>query len=388
MIPRERLERQLRDRLSNYPVTLLLGPRQCGKTTIAKHISAREGGTYFDLEDPLTPLQPDVAPLTLRDLQGLVGIDEFQRQPELFELLRVLADRRPLPARFLILGSASPELVRGVSESLAGRVAYVDMAGFSLTEVGVDKTTDLWIRGGFPPAFLAHDDDRSFQWRLDFIQSFLERDIPQLGLRIPSATLRRFWTMLAHVHGGNWNAADLARSMSVKQDTARRYLDILTGAFMIRQLSPWFENTGKRLVKAPKIYFRDPGLLHALLGLKTRHDLESHPILGLSWEGFAVEEIIRLARAERDAYFYKTHGGAELDLLLIRNGKRYGFEFKYSAAPRTTRSMHSVMRDLRIEQLWVVYPGDTTYRLSERIQVSPLTKLERIREVLGTTERV
>lgn len=385
LLPRPQLERQIRAALGEYPVTLLLGPRQCGKTTIAQHISRQDGGVYFDLEDPQTPLQTDIAPLTLTELQGLIVIDEFQRQPQLFELLRVLADRRPLPARFLILGSASPDLVRGVSESLAGRVAYVDMAGFSLPEAGNDKSGDLWIRGGFPPAFLARDEEQSYRWRLNFIQSFLERDIPQLGLRIPSPALRRFWTMLTHLHGHNWNAADLARSMGVKEDTTRRYLDILTGVFMIRQLLPWLENTGKRLVKAPKVYFRDSGLLHVLLGLKTRADVQSHPKLGLSWEGFAVEEVIRLAQAERDAYFYKTHGGAELDLLLFRNGKRYGFECKYDAAPRSTRSMHVVMEDLRLEQLWVLYPGETSYLLSEQIRVLPLTQLSHALEAMGMT---
>ena len=375
LLPRQQLEQRLRTALSEYPVTLLLGPRQCGKTTLAQHISRQDGGVYFDLEDPQTPLHPDIAPLTLRDLRGLIVIDEFQRQPHLFALLRVLADRRPLPARFLILGSASPDLVRGVSESLAGRVAYVDMAGFSLHEVGANNVRDLWIRGSFPPAFLADNEQRSYQWRLNFIRSFLERDIPQLGLRIPSSALRRFWTMLAHVHGYNWNAAVLARSMQVKEDTTRRYLDILTGAFMIRQLPPWFENTGKRVVKAPKVYFRDSGILHTLLGLQTLAEVQSHPKLGLSWEGFALEEVIRLAQAERDAYFYKTHSGAELDLLLIRRGKRYGFECKYEAAPRATRSMHVVMQDLRLDSLWVVYPGERSYLLSERIRVIPLAEV-------------
>jgi len=270
LLDRPDLERRIRRAIKGYPLTLLLGPRQCGKTTIARKFGYRGSKTYFDLEDPQTPLQSETEALTLRSLRGLVVIDEIQRRPQLFELLRVLADRRPLPARFLILGSASPDLVRGMSESLAVRVAYVDMGGFSMSEVQVGKSEVLWVRGGFPDSFLAHDEARSYQWRMNFVQSFLERDIPQLGIRIPSSALRRFWTMVAHVHGQNWNAADLARSMGVKEDTARKYLDILTGAFMIRQLPPWFENTGKRLVKAPKVYFRDTGLLHALLGLKTK----------------------------------------------------------------------------------------------------------------------
>ena len=372
---RSDLGRRIRTAIRDNPVTLLLGPRQCGKTTLARKIPYRGTVTYFDLEDPQTPLHPGTEALMLRGLKGLVVIDEFQRRPKLFELLRVLAARYPLPARFLILGSASPDFVRGISETMAGRVAYVDMGGFSLSEVGPPKSRLLWVRGGFPNAFLARDEERSFQWRLNFVQSFLERDIPQLGIRIPAFALRRFWTMLAHVHGGNWNAADLARSMGVKEDTARKYLDILTGAFMMRQLPPWFENTGKRLVKAPKVYFRDSGLLHALLGLKTITDVLSHPKLGLSWEGFVLEELIRRLEADRDAFFYKTHSGAELDLFVIRKGKRFGFECKYDQAPHATKSMHSVMKDLKLERLWVVYPGQSAYALTDRIEVLPLTKV-------------
>jgi hypothetical protein len=382
-IPRPDLLRRTLETLERYPVTLILGPRQCGKTTLARQICDQRHGTYFDLEDPTTPLQPDVAQLTLRDRQGLVVIDEFQRQPELFALLRVLADRRPLPAHFLILGSASPQLVKGVSESLAGRVAFIDMGGFSCREVGSSRLKDLWIRGGFPNTFLAADEEASVEWRENFIRTFLERDIPQLGIRIPATTLRRFWTMLAHLHGQVWNAAELARALGSKEDTARRYLDILSGAFMIRQLPPCFENTGKRLVKAAKIYFRDTGLLHVLLGLRSYDEVASHPIQGFSWEGFALEQVVRLARAERDAFFYKTHGGAELDLLLVRGGRRYGFEFKYSDAPRSTRGMHIVMEDLRLQQLWVVYPGTTEYSLKDNIGVVPLGDIERVLGAMG-----
>lgn len=380
LIPRPNLLGRVQQAMGNYPVTLILGPRQCGKTTMAKQICARTNGTYFDLEDPETPLRPEVAKLTLKDRTGLVVIDEFQRQPDLFSLLRVLADRRPLPARFLILGSASPDLVQGVSESLAGRVAFVDMGGFTFQEVGASRMTDLWIRGGFPDSFLGADEVASVEWRENFIRTFLERDIPQLGIRIPAVTMRRFWTMLAHLHGQLWNAAELARALGSKEDTARRYLDILTGAFMIRQLPAWFENIGKRLVKAPKIYFRDTGVLHVLLGLRTYDEVMSHPKQGFSWEGFALEQVIRLARADRDAFFYKTHGGAELDLLLIRGGKRYGLEFKYVDAPRTTRAMHIVIEDLQLEKLWVVYPGGTAYALQENIEVVPLEQFERIVE--------
>ena len=278
----------------------------------------------------------------------------------------------PNPARFLVLGSASLDLVRGVSESLAGRVTFVEMSGFRLDEVGTDQLTRLWVRGGFPEAFLAEDDEASFVWRSNFMRSFLERDVPQVGIRIPSNTLRRFWLMLAHVHGQLWNAAELARSLMTKEDTARRYLDILTGTFMVRQLSPWFENIGKRLVKAPKVFIRDSGIFHALLGLRDPGQVQTHPRLGLSWEGFALDQVIQMAGAEQDACFYKTHGGAELDLLLIRGGKRYGFEFKYADAPRITKSMRVVIEDLGLERLFVIYPGENAYPLAEIIEVLPL----------------
>jgi predicted AAA+ superfamily ATPase len=376
----ERIQRGLRD----YPVTMLLGPRQCGKTSLARRIGGRRSGAYFDLEDPETPLQPSVARAVLKDLRGLVIIDEIQRQPSLFELLRVLADRPRRPARFLILGSASPDIVRSVSETLAGRVAYVDMAGFTLEEAGSSLWKQLWLRGGFPPSFLARDRERSYSWRINFIQSFLERDIPQLGIRVPASALRRFWTMLAHLHGQVWNAADLARAMGVKEDTARHYLDILTGAFMIRQLPPWFENTGKRLVKAPKVYFRDTGLLHSLLGMKSLEQLFAYPRFGFSWEGFAMEEVIQYIQADRESYFYKTHGGAELDLLVIRGGRRYGFEFKFEDKPRVIRSMHEVLKDLKLTKLWVVYNGDRSYSLGERVKALPLAHC---RETLAEIKR-
>jgi predicted AAA+ superfamily ATPase len=325
------------------------------------------------LEDPECPLKPEIAKQVLKDLRGLVVIDEFQRQSELFPLLRVLADRIDNPAQFLVLGSASLELVRGISETLAGRAAFIEMAGFDLMEVGTEQSTALWIRGGFPRAYLAADDDASLGWRQNFMQSFLERDIPQLGIRIPAQALRRFWVMLAHVQGQVWNAADLARSLGSKEDTARRYLDILEGAFLVRQLPPWFENVGKRLVKAPKVYIRDSGILHALLGLKDLIQVQSNYKLGSSWEGFALEQIIRLAGVDREAYFYKTHGGAELDLLILRGGKRYGFEFKYADAPRTTKSMHVVIEDLKLDRLWVVYPGERRYPFDERMEAIPLS---------------
>lgn len=371
-VERKSLLSHIERQLSRSPVVLLLGPRQCGKTTLARELARTHGARYFDLEDPACPLRPEAAGLILRDIAGLVVIDEFQRMPQLFELVRVLADRRPLPARFLILGSASPDLVKGVSETLAGRVAYVPMSGFDLQEVGSNQWRHLWIRGRFPNAFLVAGDEESYEWRQNFVQSFLERDIPQLGIRIPSAALRRFWTMLAHWHGKTWNASELARSLETRTPTARHYLDILSGAFLIRELPPWFENVGKRLVKAPKIYFRDTGLLHALLGLRNADQVLSHPGTGFSWEGFALEEIVSHLHADREAYYYKTHGGAEVDLLLLRNGRRFGFEFKFQDAPRPTKAMHVVMADLRLDYLYVVCPGVERYPLHERIEVVPL----------------
>lgn len=375
-LDRSALARRLEVAIRAFPVTLLLGPRQCGKTSMARRIATQRRATYFDLEDPETPLRPEAAKAILKDLRGLVVIDEVQRQPGLFALLRVLADRRPLPARFLLLGSASPAIAKGASESLAGRVAHVDMSGFSLTEVGAENWRRLWTRGGFPAAYLAGSHEKSHTWRMHFMQSFLERDLPQLGIRIPAAALWRFWTMLAHYHGQPWNAADLARAMSVKEDTVRHYLDILTGAFMVRQLQPWFENTGKRVLKAPKVYFRDTGLLHSLLGLRTPEQTLSHPRFGFSWEGFAMDQIIRTADGERDAYYYRTHAGAELDLLLMRAGKRYGFEFKFEDAPKMTKSMHVALADLRLEHLWVVFNGERRLPMAERVSTLPLADLQ------------
>lgn len=370
--PRTALLSFIRKTIKQYPVTLITGPRQCGKTTLARMVAQGMRGAYFDLEDPETPLRPEVAKLTLKALRGLVVIDEIQRQPELFPLLRVLADRAPLPARLLILGSASLSLVKGASETLAGRVAYAEMGGFNFQEIRPGQQERLWVRGGFPRSFLADNDAASFEWRSHFIRTFLERDVPQLGLRIPAATLRRFWMMTAHFHGQVWNAADLARSLGSKEDTARRYLDVLTGAFLIRQLPPWFENIGKRLVKAPKVYVRDSGLLHTLLGITDREQLAAHPKLGFSWEGHALEQIISLCRAEGDCYFYKTHAGAELDCLLVRQGRRYGFEFKFHDAPTRSKSMGAVMADLKLDHLWIVYPGEQTYPIGDRMEVVPL----------------
>jgi hypothetical protein len=374
LIQRPAVLDQIAGALAIHPIAALLGPRQCGKTTVARMIGEQQPTTYFDLENPVDVRRLS-APLTvLEALSGLVIIDEVQRQPDLFELLRVLVDRPDNSSRFLLLGSASPQLVRGVSESLAGRIGFIDLAGFDLTEVDVSQRNRLWLRGGFPRAFLANDDDASMAWRQDFMRTFLERDIPQLGITIPAETLRRFWTMVAHYHGQLWNAAEFARSLGASEVTARRYLDILAGAFMVRTLPPWFENISKRQVKSPKIYIRDSGILHGLLQLGTLTELQSHPKLGASWEGFAVEQIIGLLNT-RDAYFWGTHGGAELDLMVRVRGKHYGFEIKYADAPGSTRSMQIALHDLALEHLWVVYPGQHEYMLHDRITALPLQAL-------------
>ncbi len=356
-----------------HPVAALLGPRQCGKTTLARAIAEQEPCSFFDLENPVD-LQRLSAPMTaLENLEGLVVIDEIQRLPKLFELLRVLVDRPGSDARFLVLGSALPKLIKGVSESLAGRVGFIDLSGFSLREVG-GRQQALWNRGGFPRSYLAVDDQASYAWRQSFIRTFLERDIPQLGITTPAETLRRFWTMIANFHGQVWNAAQLARSLGSSEKTARRYLDILAGAFMVRILPPWLENLGKRQVKAPKIYLRDSGLLHALVQLEDLHQVRGHPKLGASWEGFAIEHIIN-GLETRDAYFWATHAGAELDLLVLKSGKRFGFEIKYSDAPSLKRSMHVALEDLRLDRLWIVYPGSRGYDLQERVSVIPLEEV-------------
>jgi len=372
MIDRLEYEVRVREVFRTHAVCALLGPRQCGKTTLARHLTEDEPVTFFDLEDPVDLRRLEAPQIALEGLDGLVVLDEIQRRPELFELLRVLVDRPDNAARFLVLGSASLDLVRGVSESLAGRIGFVDLSPFGLDEVGADAASRLWLRGGFPRSFLAEDAAASASWREGFVRTFLERDIPQLGIRVPAETLRRFWTMIAHFHGGVWNAAQLARSLGASENTARHYLDILAGAYMVRVLPPWFENTRKRQVKSPKIYLRDSGLLHTLLGIGNRDTLDSHPKRGASWEGFALEQVIE-ALATRDAYFWGTHGGAELDLLVRVGASRYGFEFKLADAPGTTRSMRIALEDLGLEHLWVVYPGREAYPLDEQISVIPVS---------------
>lgn len=375
MIQRNKLKQAIHQTLEQNPVVALLGPRQCGKTTLARMVvETRNDCEYFDLENPVDLSRLSAPMQALARLRGLVVLDEIQRKPDLFELLRVLADRQGTPAKFLILGSASPHLIRGVSESLAGRVGFVDMSGFRIDEIGHGNLSRLWLRGGFPRSFLAQDATAAFAWRQDFVRTFLERDIPQLGLSIPAETLRRFWTMLAHYHGQVWNGSVFARSLGVSQPTARRYLDVLSGAYMVRVLPPWFENLKKRQVKSPKTYIRDSGLLHALLSIEALRDLEGHPKLGASWEGFVVEQVLEEA-GTRDAYFWGTHAGAELDLLLFRHGRRYGVEVKYADAPTLTKSLRIAIEDLHLDRIAIVYPGNREYALDHNVRVIPVWQL-------------
>jgi predicted AAA+ superfamily ATPase len=376
MIERGYLYRQLRLRLDESPVVALLGARQVGKTTLARQLAEQAGAaTIFDLERPSGRAALSATPeLTLANARGLVVIDEVQRLPTLFEILRPLCDDTDRKAVFLLLGSAAPDLVHGVSESLAGRVQFVPVPGFSLAETGADNQDRLWLRGGFPRAYLAGSDAAAQRWLEGFRQTFLERDIPGLGLRIAATTLERFWTMLAHYHGQNWNATELARAMSASPGAVNHYRDVLAGTFMLRALQPWHENLGKRQVKSPKVYFRDSGLLHHFLGIENMAALRAHPRYGASWEGFGIEQTL-IRFGERDAWFWGTQRGAELDLLLMRQGRRWGFEFKCTDAPVTTRSMHIALDDLGLAHLWVVYPGKLRYPLGDRITALPLREL-------------
>lgn len=377
-VTRSRVAERLTDLLTRFPVAGLIGARQVGKTTLARQLAAAGSGpvTVFDLEHPGDVARLAEPTLALEGLTGLVVIDEVQRRPDLFPALRVLADRPAVPCRFLVLGSASPALLRQSSESLAGRIAYLQVGGFLLDEVGIDHADDLWLRGGFPRSFLAPSAAASFEWRQQFVRTFLERDLPQLGITIGAATLRRFWTMLAHNHGQVWRSADFARSFGVADTTVRRYLDLLTDALIVRQLQPWHENVGKRQVKRPKVYVCDSGLLHALLNLRRREDVEAHPALGASWEGYVIEQLIGHLRAEpEECYFWGTHSGSELDLLVVRGRQRRGFEVKRTAAPRVTGSMRSALQALRLDSLEVIHAGAMTFPLAERIRAVSVSGL-------------
>ena len=377
MIDRFLYQQKLATAVQRSPITALLGPRQCGKTTLARAFAIEKHATIFDLES-----QPDIRrlqnpELALGSLEGLVILDEIQLMPELFSVLRVLVDRPENKACFLILGSASPEIIRNVSETLAGRVEFVELSGFDLSETGVDSWQTLWVRGGFPRAYLASSEDDSLAWREGFIRTFLERDIPQLGINIAPTAMRRFWVMLAHYHGQTWNASEIARSLSVSDKTVRTYLDILTGTFMIRQLQPWYQNISKRQVKAPKIYFRDSGLLHSLLELPDRHSLLGHPKVGASWEGFVLEQVLQAIRPIQ-AYYWATYNRAEIDLFIPYFGCRYGIEIKFNEAPEITTSMRIALDDLQLDHLWVIYPGGYSYPVHEKITVVPLQNMGEI----------
>jgi len=379
MIGRQGYLDNVKKAISRSPIVALLGPRQCGKTTLARAICKNQARNYFDLESQ-TDLRRLVNPeIILASLSGLVVIDEIQTKPDLFATLRVVVDKPGNRCNFLILGSASPQLIRNVSETLAGRVEFVDMAGFDLTELGTTSWQQLWTRGGFPRSFLANDNQDSFAWREGFIRTFLQRDIPQLGINIPAQAMRRFWTMLAHYHGQIWNASRIGSALGINDKTARSYLDILTETYMIHQLQPWHENISKRQVKSPKIYFRDTGLLHSLLDLHDFHTITGHPQVGASWEGFAMEQIIRAIRPSQ-WYYWSTYSGAELDIFFIVNGKRYGIEFKFSEAPEKTKSMIMAIESLKLNKLLIVYPGEKSWPVNKTISVCPI---DEVGEFLG-----
>jgi predicted AAA+ superfamily ATPase len=355
-------------------VVLLAGPRQCGKTTLARQFVSPSSVNYFDLEDPLSLSRLGEPMAALSGLSGLIVLDEVQRRPDIFPILRVLVDRDDNPARFLVLGSASGDLLRQTSESLAGRLEWVTMGGFTLREAGGEATSTLWLRGGFPRAFLAHDEATSLAWRSSFLQTLLERDFPQWGVRTSAIALRRFWTMVAHYHGQTWKATDPARALDVSGPTTRRYLDLLTDSFMVRQLQPFHANLRKRQVKAPKVYVRDSGLLHQLLGITSIEGLLSHPKAGASWEGFAVEQVLA-AEPHDDAWFWATHQGAELDLVLRRGDTLFGVECKRTDTPRVTPSIRIALDDLGLDRVAVVYPGEKRFSLTDRVEVVPLQEL-------------
>ena len=374
MIERKKIIDNITGALNRGRIVSLLGPRQSGKTTLARYFAEPGSALYFDLEDPVDSAKMMEPKNILEGLKGTVVIDEIQHKPELFSLLRVFADRVPLPAKFLILGSASPDLIKHSSESLAGRVERIQIRGFSLDEVGEENFESLWLRGGLPRSFLADTDEESFIWLREYTQSFVERDLPLHGVSLPVMTLLRFWTMLAHYHGQIFNANEIARSLGISVMTVKRYLDILTGVFMIRQVEPWFGNIKKRQIKSPKIYFYDTGILHSLLGIRTKNDLSAHPKYGASWEGFVMEEIIRSINI-REVYFWGTHQGAEIDLIFNKGGKMYGVEIKRTDAPTVTPSMRIALEDLKLERIAVVYPGNRYYSIHDKIDAVPFNNI-------------
>lgn len=376
MIERAFYKKYIEKALGRSRAVALLGPRQCGKTTLARQIVDIHSPNYFDLEDPSTLIGFEDPKTALEHLTGVVVIDEVQRRLEVFPVFRVLLDRVPLPAKFLILGSASPDLLKQSSESLAGRLELIEMEGFRLSEVGEKKQMRLWNRGGFPLSFLAKNDEDSLVWRIDFIRSFLERDLREAqGLDVPVVTLHKFWIMLAHSHGQIWNASPFASSLGLTHPTVKKYLDILTGLYMVRQLQPWYANIKKRQVKSPKVYIRDTGLLHALIGINTEQELPRHPVCGASWEGFVIEEIIRSVEPH-DIYYWATHQGAEIDLIFFKGGKMYGVEIKRADAPTMTKSIETALECLDIERIAVIYPGKRRYSVHKKVDVVPFDEIQ------------
>ncbi len=373
MVQRETHQIAISKALERSPVVLLSGPRQCGKTTLARTYVDVRSVNYFDVEDPRSAARLDEPMTALAGLHGIVVIDEIQRCPDLFPVLRVLADREDRPATFLVLGSASGDLLRQTSESLAGRLEVIQLQGFTLNELAPNDEELLWLRGGFPRSFLARSDDASKTWRQQFIQALLERDLPQWGVRTPASTMLRFWMMVAHYHGQIWNSAEPARSLGTSEHSIRAYIDVLSDAYMIRQLQPYHANILKRQVKSPKVYVRDSGLLHRLLNIDTMHDLMVHPKGGASWEGFVIENVLSVVQPDA-SWFWATHNGAEIDLVLHVNGRLVGIECKRSDAPRISPSMQHALKDLPLERIVVIYPGDRSYRLSEHITVAPFTQ--------------
>lgn len=373
-VARTALLERIRSTLARNPVTVLTGPRQCGKTTLARELLSEDSPNYFDLEDPVSLTRLEEPRTALEPLEGLIVIDEVQRHPDLFPVLRVLADRRQGNTKFLILGSASGELLRQSAESLAGRMERIEISGFTLSELGADMARKLWRRGGFPRAYLAANEGDSMAWRKQFIQTLLERDFPQWGVRVPAAALLRFWTMLAHYHARIWNASEPARALGVNPSTTRRYLDLLTDAMMLRQLKPWYVNLGKRQVKSPKVYVRDSGLLHQLLGIDSEKALLSHPKIGASWEGFVIEQVLA-SEPHDEAWFWATHQGAEIDLLLRQGDKLLGIECKRADAPKLTPSIRTAIEDLGLERVAIIYPGSKRFAIHDRAEVVPLASL-------------
>ncbi len=365
-LKRKRNQERLRSAIQRSPATALLGPRQCGKTTLAREIAREHKAHYFDLESPKDQLRLQNPELALERLTGLVVLDEVQSRPDLFPVLRTLIDRASTSSSYLLLGSASPTLLRSAGETLAGRIEFVDLHGFDITETGRDSILQNWVRGGFPRSFLAADDEDSYRWREGFIRTFLQRDLPQFGIQVPEPTMRRFWTMLSHTHGQVLNSSGLGRSMGMTDKTIRQYVDHLEQTYMVRVLPPWFENLKKRQVKAPKVYLRDSGILHTLQSVSSQYELDAHPLAGASWEGFAIEQLIRI-HGFSQVYFWATHASAELDLFVLHQGKRLGFEMKTTESPRIHRSMHTAYQDLRLDHLFIIYPGRERVELDRNI---------------------